>query len=327
MTKLEDFTHLHLHSTYSILDGENQLEAITKQVKALGMKQVALTDHGTMMGALNFYKACKKAELKAIIGVEAYITNDPDGLEKEQRKKDNFHLVMIAENETGYKNLLKLVSKAQLENFYHKPRISKSNLTPENVSGIIATSACLGNEVNRVGGWIPEERRYSNLDAMRQVAGFYKSVFGSNYYLEIQDNDDEAGQQAAYNEIVKTLAGELHLKNVITSDAHYTTVDSSELHSMLMAMQLKKTIEDYKSAGEMKYGPWFFIRSPQQMLDAARKYNNEAAFWNACEIGNRCNLQFELGKYTTPVFNIETASDYEEFCRSIDEQGSTNCDD
>lgn len=316
MADINDFTHLHLHSTYSILDGENQLESVAKRVKALDMKQVALTDHGTMMGSLNFYKTCKKAGLKPVIGVEAYITNDPDGMVKEERTRDNFHLVMIAENETGYKNLLELVSKAQLENFYSKPRISKQNLTPERVKGIIATSACLGNEVNRVGGWDPVERKYTNRDAMVQAASFYKSVFGTNYYLEIQDNDDEAGQQAAYNEIVRALAKELNLRNVITSDAHYTTVESSELHSMLMAMQLKKTLEEYKSAGEMKYGPWFFIRSPEQMLTAARKYNNEDAFWAACDIGNRCAVNIELGKYKTPIFNVEQEPDYEEFLRS-----------
>ena len=212
-----DFTHLHLHSTYSILDGENMLDNITKRVKELGMKQVALTDHGTMMGSLNFYKACKKEGLKPILGVEAYITNDPDGMIKEERTKDNFHLVMIAENEIGYKNLLDLVSKAQLGNFYHKPRISKHNLlVPGAVEGVIATSACLGNEVNRMGKWDPEKSEYQDKQAMYKAAEFYQSVFGDRYYLEIQDNDDSAGQQKIYNEIVIQIAKDIGQKNVIT---------------------------------------------------------------------------------------------------------------
>lgn len=319
MTEMSDFTHLHTHSVYSILDGENQLEAFIKRAKELGMKQIALTDHGTMMGALNFYKACKKEGIKPILGVEAYITNDPDGIKKEDRTRDNHHLVMIAHNEIGYRNLLDLVSRAQLQNFYSKPRISKHNLNEKSTEGIIATSACLGNEVNRVGEWDPETKTYKNLEAMEKAASFYKSIFGIRYYLEIQDNDDSAGQQLAYNKVVIEMAKRLGLRNVITSDAHYTKIESSELHSMLMAMQLKKTYADYVAAGEMKYGPWFYVRSPQQMMDAARKYNCEEAFWSACEIGNLCQVEIELGKYKTPIFNIESESDYEEFLRSAHE--------
>lgn len=295
------------------------LDNITKRVKDLGMKQVALTDHGTMMGSLNFYKACKKEGLKPVLGVEAYITSDPDGILKEDRTKDNHHLVMIATSEVGYKNLLDLVSKAQLSNFYHKPRISKNNLlVPGAVDGIITTSACLGNEVNRVGGWNPETKEYENKPAMYKAAEFYQGIFGDKYYLEIQDNDDTAGQQKIYNQIVIQMAKDLGLKNVITSDAHYTDVKSSELHAMLMAMQLKKTIEDYLAAGEMKYGPWFFIRSPQQMLEAAQKYDCEQAFWSACEIGNQCSIDIELGKYKTPQFDIESEADYKEFLASCE---------
>jgi DNA polymerase III subunit alpha len=313
--EINDFTHLHTHSTYSILDGENQLDALVKRVKELGMKQIALTDHGTMMGALNFYKACKKEGIKPILGVEAYITNDPDGLPKEERTRDNHHLVMIAVNDTGYKNLLNLVSNAQLHNFYSKPRISKDNLNVNSVSGIIATSACLGNEVNRVGKFNPDTKLFEDLDAMERAAIFYQSVFKDNYYLEIQDNDDPAGQQLAYNKVVIELGKQLGIKNVITADAHYTSKDSVQLHSMLMAMQLKKTYAEYISAGEMKYGPWFYVRSAEEMLQAARKYNCEEAFWNTCDIGNSCSLDIELGKYKTPTFNIEIEPDYDEFLK------------
>lgn len=313
---INDFTHLHVHSMYSILDGENKLEVLIKRTKELGMNQIALTDHGTMFGTMNFYKACKKENIKPIIGVEAYVTNDPDGIPKETRTRDNYHLVMVAINKTGYENLLNLVSKAQLKNLYFKPRISKLNLTPQNCEGIIATSACLGNEVNRLGIFDPIARSYSNIDKMEEAANFYKSVFGKRYYLEIQDNDDAAGQQKAYNEIVIAMGKRLQIPNVITSDAHYTDIKSADLHSMLMAMQLKKTYEEYMNAGEMKYGPWFFVRSPEQMLEAARKYNCEEAFWNACEIGKMCNLEIELGKYKVPIFQVESEDDYEEFLRS-----------
>jgi DNA polymerase-3 subunit alpha len=314
MTKdINDFTHLHTHSTYSILDGENQLEALVNRVKESGMKQVALTDHGTMMGSLNFYKACKAAGIKPILGVEAYITNDLD--DAEEKTRDNNHLVMVAINKTGYLNLLNLVSKAQLQNFYFKPRISKHNLTAETTEGIIATSACLGNEVNRVGGWDLETKTYTQREAMEAAAASYKAIFGDRYYLEIQDNDDPVGQQLIYNQIVIDIAKNQHIKNVITADAHYTDVKSVDLHAMLMAMQLKKTYTEYMAAGEMKYGPWFFVRTPQQMLEASIKHKCEEAFWNACDIGNQCSIEIELGKYKNPIFDITNEVDYADFLK------------
>jgi len=322
MSQIERFCHLHVHSMYSILDGENKLENLVLQVKAHGMNQVALTDHGTMMGSLEFFKVCKEHDVKPIIGVEAYITNDPDGLEKADRTKDNYHLVMVAENETGLKNLKNLVSKAQIDNFYYKPRISKHNLTPANTDGIITTSACLGNEVNRVGEWNSETKQYDNVTAMKQAAWWYAQTFPDRYYLEIQDNDDEAGQQAAYNAIVIRLAKELGVKNVITSDAHYTTLEAANTHSLLMAMQFKKTLEEYTEGSEMKYGPWFYLRSPQEMLTAARKYNCEEAFWNAADIGERCQIEIELGVYQTPVFDIESEPDYIEFLKEEETNGN-----
>ena len=320
MTDLTKFCHLHVHSMYSILDGENKIDALVKQASLYGMKQVALTDHGTMMGSLEFYKACKKYGVKPVIGVEAYITDDPDNLDKAEMTKDNHHLVMVAKNNTGLKNLMDLVSRAQLNNFYYKPRISKSNLNPETTEGIIATSACLGNEVNRVGGWNGE--RYENREAMHNAASWYAKTFPKRYYLEIQDNDDEAGQQAAYNAIVIELANELGIRNVITSDAHYTTLEAANTHTMLMAMQFKKTREEYVAGGEMKYGPWFYLRSPEEMLEAARKYNCEDAFWSAADIGQQCNVDITLGQYQTPVLNIESEPDYAEFLQSEESNGN-----
>lgn len=312
----EDFTHLHCHSVYSILDGENQLSSLVSQIKAHGMHTVALTDHGTMMGALEFYKECQKQGVKPIIGVEAYITNDSDGLSKEQMTKDNYHLVMVAQNNTGLNNLMWLVSNAQLNNYYYKPRISKSVMTPENLEGIIATSACLGNEVSRVGGWNSETRRYTNIDAMYQTAAWYKEAFNGRYYLEIQDNDDDARQQETYNAIVIEIGSRLGIPIVITSDAHYTNIQAQDTHSMLMAMQFKKTLEEYNAGNEMKYGPWFYLRSQEEMFQAAIKYGCEEAFWNACKIGSECNINIELGKYKTPVFDVKSEPDYNEFLQS-----------
>ncbi len=302
------------YSMYSILDGENKIDALVKQAKALGMNQVALTDHGTMMGILEFYKTCLAEQIKPVLGVEAYLTDDVDDLENKTR--DNYHLVLVAEDNVGLENLYYLTSQAQLHNFYFKPRISKSNLTPERTKGLIATSACLGNEVNRKGGWTTASPY--DLDAMRKTAEWYQKAFNGNYFLEIQDNDDAAGQQLAYNTAVIQVGKELGIKNVITSDAHYTTLNNSDLHSLLMAMQLKKTMEEYLSNSEMKYGPWFYLRSPQAMFEAACKYDCEEAFWNAAEIGQRTNVNIELGAYKPPAFDIKQDPDYEEFLRTRD---------
>ena len=277
------------------------------------MTRVALTDHGTMMGSYNFYKACKKEDVVPIIGVETYITDDLDDIPKETRTKDNYHLVMLAKNNIGYQNLLKLVSKAQLNNFYYKPRISKHNLTPANTEGIIALSACLGSNLNKRGGWDEASKAYTDIPKIKEIALWYKETFKDGYYLEIQDNDDPVGQQKVYNELLISMGKELNIPMVITSDAHYTTQADSKTHSMLMAMQFKKTIQDYEAAGEMKYGPWFFIRSPVQMLEAARKYNCEEAFWNTVTIGQSCNVEIVSDGFKFPVYDVESDPDYKEF--------------
>jgi DNA polymerase-3 subunit alpha len=313
---------LGVYSTYSILDGENRLDNVVSRVKELGMKQVALTDHGTMMGVLEFYKKCKKIGIKPLLGCEAYITSDID-CEKEIRNRDNNHLVLIAENDTGYRSLLRLVSTAQTENMYYKPRISKEHFTESELEGLIATSACLGNEVNRTGKFIPETKTYEDQDKMEATALWYFEKFKGKYYLEIQDNDDEAGQQKAYNEVIIKIARKNNIPLVITSDAHYTKVEDSKTHSMLMATQLDMTIDEYSSAGQMKYGPWFYIRSPEEMLIAAKKYNAEDAFWNACEIGNKCNVNIVTGVYKTPVFDIKSQSDYSDFLKQNGEQNES----
>lgn len=317
--KKEDFTHLHLHSTYSLLDGENQIPRLVKHVKEMNMHSVALTDHGTMMGVLEFYKQCTKAGIKPVIGMEAYITADEDGLLKEDMTKDNNHLVMLAQNNTGLDNLMWLISNAEMNNFYYKPRISKHVMTPKNLEGVIATSACLGGEINRCGGWDPEAKVYKNVEAMKEAATWYKEAFGGRYYLEIQDNDDDAEQQATYNQVIIKIGAELDIPIVITSDAHYTTIEAQDTHSMLMAMQLKKTLEEYHSNTEMKYGPWFYVRSPEEMYKAALKHNCEEAFWNACKIGKMCNITIELGQYKTPTFDITNEPDYQDF---INERGN-----
>ena len=309
---MKDFTHLHLHSSYSILDGLNKIPDLAKRTKELGMTSVALTDHGWMGGTIEFYKACKKEGVKPILGVEAYITDDEDSVPKENRHRDNHHLVMVAMNQTGYKNLLFMSSNASVNNFYYKPRISKTVLTAHS-EGIIATSACLGNEVNHKACW--ENSCYTDPEgSAEKAATFYKTIFGDRYYLEIQDNDDKAGQQSAYNQFVIGLGKKLDIPIVITSDAHYLRKEDKGAHDLVMAMQIKKTIAEYLSPdNEFQYGPWFYVRSPEEMWEAANKHGCPDAFHNANRIGQMCNVEIELGKYKPPEFDISTVEDRDEF--------------
>jgi DNA polymerase-3 subunit alpha len=311
---MRDFTHLHLHSVYSILDGNNKLPELAARVKELGMTSVALTDHGWMGGVVEFYEECKKQGVKPIIGVEAYITDDIDDLPKDQRNKDNYHLVMVAKNQEGYENLLHMVSHAAIHNFYYKPRITKSVLA-EHSRGIIATSACLGNECNRRASWTAGATCYSDPgQAVEKAALFYRETFTEGYYLEIQDNDDEEGQQAAYNSFIIEMGRKLNIPIVITSDAHYLKKDDKSAHDLVMALQTKKTLTEYLDPkNNFKYGPWFYVRSGDEMWEAANKYSCPEAFESALKIGSECNVELSLGKYKPPVYDISQADDYGEF--------------
>ena len=310
----KDFSHLHVHSIYSLLDGSNKIDKLCERVKELGMTSIAITDHGVMSGCVEFYKQCKKNSVKPILGIEAYITDDEDGVPKENRHRDNNHLVMVAMNNEGYENLLFMSSNAALNNFYYKPRISKTTLAKHS-KGIIATSACLGNECNRKACWIPEDKRYEDPNKdVRKAAAWYKEVFQGRYYLEIQDNDDKAGQQAAYNSFIMGIGKELDIPMVITSDAHYLHKEDKDTHDMLMAMQLKQTLTQYKDpSNTFQYGPWFYIRSGDEMYEAAKKYNCSQAFENTLVIASQCNLELELGKYKPPTFPIDQVEDRKEF--------------
>jgi DNA polymerase-3 subunit alpha len=311
---MKDFCHLHLHSVFSILDGANKIDALAARVKELGMSSVALTDHGWMGGVIDFYRECKKNEVKPIIGVEAYITDDPDGLPKEERKKDNYHLVMLATNKEGYENLLYLVSNASLNNFYYKPRISKSVLMGR-TQGIVATSACLGNECNRVSTWEPGSTCYSDPSGRAErSAKFYSQAFEGRYYLEIQDNDDEEKQQATYNRFIIDIGKRLGIPIVITSDAHYLKKEDKDTHDILMAMQTKQTLAEYLSPeNDFKYGPWFYVRSGDEMWEAANKYSCPEAFENTLKIASMCNLELDLGKPKPPSYDISNVEDRSEF--------------
>lgn len=318
----KDFCHLHVHSEYSILDGINRLDKLAEYVAKQGMSSCAVTDHGVLHGVIEWYKSGQDAKINPIIGVEAYLTDDEDGIESNKDKtRDNYHCILLATNEEGLRNLFWLTNMANLNNFYYRPRISIGNLDSRN-SGIIATSSCLGGIAAKRGQFNrgvqsdqPNGTFTDNDSHASRCLERFAAIFNGRFYCEIQDNP-EFWQQGAYNRWLINAARERNLPLVITSDAHWLTKQDKDTHDMIMAQQLKTTIEEYKKRGDedgLYYGAGHYIRSPEEMYQAALKYNCEEAFWNASEIAKQCKVDIKLGEYETPIFNITKEDDYEDF--------------
>lgn len=306
----DDFTHLHTHSEYSLLDGAIRISDMISISKEYGMSSIGISDHGSLAGTLEFYRETKKAGIKPILGIEAYVTLDEDGLPNEKKTRDNYHMILIASNLTGWKNLMYLSSNAHLNNFYYKPRISLSKLLSHG-EGLIGTSGCLAgvcaqnvtrDELNSV--WSDPE------DKVKNIIGQMKEAFSGNYYLELMDSSQK--DQIAYNKLLIDLSKKTDTKLIITADAHYTKKEDEELHSMLMAMQNKQTITEYKQ-NEYWHYEGCYLRSPQEMLDAATRIDAESAYWNTLEISGKCSLDIKLNDYRMPNFDITQDPDWKEY--------------
>lgn len=297
------YVPLHIHTQYSLLDSTIRIPELVEYLKQHNFKSCNISDHGTLGGIIEFYEACKAGGIKPLIGVEAYITNDPDGIEDNSLKtKDNFHLVLIAKDNIGYKILLKLVSEAALHNFYYKPRIYKHKLV-ECSGHIIATSACL----------IGETAKVAYLQNDLSVLDYYYEVFGADFYLELQDWQSDA--QQLYNQFL--LSGPIkqryNPKYVITSDAHYLTKEDHSLHELMMALQLKKTLKQYREDDVMTYGKEFYVKTPQEMYRSAQELDCVEAYENTISIAEQTDVSITLGTFHMPEFDITKAEDYEDF--------------
>jgi DNA polymerase-3 subunit alpha len=316
----KDFCHLHVHTEYSILDGINKVPDLCKYVKDQGMSACAITDHGVLYGVIEFYKNAKKNGINPLIGIEAYLTEDEDGIEDNKHKtRDNFHCIMVAQNEVGLRNLFWLTNRANESNFYYRPRISIKHLEAGRAEGIVATSSCLGGIASKLGRYNKQSADDGTFDdpdrvVVHQLARF-ASIFPNRFYAEVQDNP-EFWEQKAYNRWLVQNATDMGIPLVITSDAHFLTKDDKETHNLIMAQQLKMTLEEYKNASDedgLVYGNGHYIRSPEEMYQAALKYKCEEAFWNTIEIAKGCDVDITLGEYENPMFDITREDDYQEF--------------
>lgn len=311
----KDFCHLHTHTEFSVLDGINKIDALCEYVKKQGMSACAITDHGVLHGVIDFYKAAKKAGINPVIGVEAYITEDEDGIEENKYKtRDNNHCILLAQNDTGLRNLFWLTNQANKYNFYYRPRISIESLRHGRAEGIIATSSCLGGVVSKQGEFDKAAGTFTDSDgtATKRLE-LFQDIFNGRFYAEIQDNP-EFWEQEVYNAWLIYQSKNIGISPVITADAHWLTKADKETHSLIMAQQMKCTLAEYEGDEDgLFYGSGHYIRTPEEMYEAAIKCGSEEAFWNASKIAEQCNVEIKLGEYELPHFDVESADDYSAF--------------
>jgi DNA polymerase-3 subunit alpha len=284
----DDFAHLHLHSQYSLLDGAIRTKDLCKRVKERGMKSVAVTDHGNMFGALQFYQEAKDAGVKPIFGCEAYVA-EGDATARTDRR--NFHLVLLAKNEVGFRNLQRLVSFGHLKGFYYNPRIDRAILR-QHSEGLIGLSACLGGHVSRMIS-------AGDRDAARAVAAEYREIFApGHYFLELQANGME--QQELVNAALAQLGRDLDIPLVATNDCHYVDRKEAFAHEVLMCMGMGRTFDD---KNRLKHAcDEFFIKRPDEMWSYFSRYPE--AYANAGRIAAMCNVDLKVGKPELPDFTL-----------------------
>src|SRR3954466_13229636 len=299
-----DFSHLHLHTLYSLLDGAIRLPDLMKTCAASGMKSVAVTDHGNMFGVVNFYQEAKKAGIKPIIGFEAYVAGEKGMGDRSQRVGN--HLVLLAQNNTGYRNLRYLSTKAFMEGFYYDPRVDKQILAKHS-EGVIALTACMA-------GAVPKAIRRNDMDEARKEVRDLKSIFGDRLYLEIQSN--ALKEELPVNHGVCALARGERLPPVATADSHYVKREDAKAHEVLMAIASGRTFDDPKRLRHDTEE--LYIKAPGEMYGALEAVTGVGAEWqeavhNSWLIAAMCNVELNLKDKHLPKFQVpegETLDSY-----------------
>ena len=316
---MDSFVHLHVHTQYSLLDGANRITDLIKRVKELGMESIAITDHGVMYGVVEFYKEAKKNGIKPILGCEVYTSKRSMYDKQAGIDSDYGHLVLLAKNNIGYKNLMKIVTLGCTEGYYYKPRVDYETLEKYS-EGIIALSACLSGD-------IPAAILNNDYDRATELANRLNSIFGQdNFYLELQHNG--IGDQNLVNQQLIKLSAELGIPLVATNDAHYLLKESAKSHEILLCIQTGKTINDQN---RMRFNTdELYIKSPDEMYEHFK--NVKEALENTVKIAEMCNVELEFGKLHLPSFTVEegyTPFEYlkEKCYKGLTERYGENCDD
>ena len=307
-----NFTHLHVHTEYSLLDGSGKIKELVKRASELGMDSLAITDHGVMYGVIDFYRAAREVGIKPIIGCEIYVAPGSRFEREAGGSAENdsryHHLVLLAENNTGYANLTKIVSRGFTEGFYYKPRVDYEVLE-EFHEGIIALSACLA-------GTIPSFLRRGLYEEAKEEAEKLEGIFGKgNFFLELQDHG--IPEQNTVNQGLMRLHQELNIDLVATNDVHYTYDSDAEAHDVLLCIQTGKRVSD---ENRMKYeGGQYYLKSPEEMAGLF-PYALEA-LENTHKIAERCNIEIVFGEYKLPHFDVPDGYTSETYLRTLCEKG------
>ena len=302
------FTHLHLHTEYSLLDGACRIEQLMDEVQRLGQTSVAVTDHGVMYGVIDFYRAAKKRGIKPIIGCEVYMAARTRFDKIHALDSERYHLILLCENETGYKNLIKLVSEGFVTGFYTKPRIDRELLEKYH-EGLIALSACIAGE-------IPRALLSGDYEGAKKKALWYRSVMGeNNFFLEIQDHG--LPEQKRIIPMLAQLSRETGIPLVATNDVHYISKEDSEMQQVLICIQTNHTLGE--DTGMEFQTQEFYLKSEQEMLSLFPDYAD--AVERTSEIAERCNVEFEFGKTKLPHFEVPGNQDHFEYLKNMAQEG------
>lgn len=297
------FIHLHVHSHYSLLDGLGRPKQIVSRAKEMGANAVALTDHGSMYGAIEFYKEAKEAGIKPIVGCEMYVA--PRGLEDKISKLDSspYHLILLAKNAEGYQNLMKITSLGHLKGFYYKPRIDKENLKKYS-KGLIATSACIAGEIAR-------HLLSDDLTSAEKALKEYKDIFGEDFYIELQDHP-EIREQAIANERLIALAKKTNTPMIVACDAHYVHKADREAHDVLVCVQTGRTVDD---PSRMIYNGDFSMRDGDELAKVFKDVPE--AIENTQKIADMCDLEIPFEENLLPIFEIEGGKSPDQYLREL----------
>ncbi|WP_310749920.1 DNA polymerase III subunit alpha [Ruminococcus sp.] len=298
---MKPFTHLHVHTEYSLLDGACRISRLVKRAKELGQNALAITDHGVMYGVIDFYKECQKQGIKPIIGCEVYVAPRSRFDRTVEHDRNYYHLILLCENETGYHNLMKMVSLGFTEGFYSKPRIDRE-LIEKHHEGLICLSACMSGEVSK-------KLLADEPDAALEAARYYQHIFGrDNYFIELQNHGIE--EQQKLNIDLFRIAKQIGAGLVVTNDCHYVNKEDAELHDILLCLQTGSKINDKKMGFETEE---FYLKSEEEMH--AMFSSVDEAFENTAAIAERCHVEFEFGKRKLPDFKTPNNEDHYEYFR------------
>ncbi len=308
MTNSSDFVHLHCHSEFSLLDGANRLDSLVQHAAEMGMTSLALTDHGVMYGVADFAAKCKGVGIKPILGVEAYVAPRSHRSKEARVDQSSHHMVLLARNLDGYKNLLKLTTIAAVDGFYYKPRIDRALLEKYH-DGIIATTACLGSEINF-------HLMRNDYESARDACGYYRDLFGAeNYYVELQNHN--LPEQIQCNELLIKIAKELHLPIICSNDVHYLQDKDADAHDILLCIGTGACVQD---TDRLKYATQeFYLKSSQQMKDLFGHV--PGAIENTLGIAERCDVKLEYGRVPMPSPGIPDGLDPHDYLTQLAQEG------